>query len=127
MQSHYGTAREQNVDVERCVAKFVVKKTLNEEFMFNLVASNGETILTSERYASKQGALGGVSSVKTNAPSDARYSRLTSKSGDPYFVLKAVNGEVIGTSEMYSSQSARDAGIESVKRNAPSATVEDKT
>lgn len=36
--------------------------------MFNLKASNGETIATSERYTTKQGALHGIESVKTNAP-----------------------------------------------------------
>jgi uncharacterized protein YegP (UPF0339 family) len=41
----------------------------------------------------------------------------------PYFVLKAVYDEVIGTSEMYSSTTGRDKGIESVKLNAPNALV----
>jgi uncharacterized protein YegP (UPF0339 family) len=43
------------------------------------------------------------------------------------FNLKASNGQVIGTSEMYSSVAARDAGIDSVKKNAPAASLEDKT
>ena len=48
------------------------------------------------------------------------------KSG-PYFVLKAANGEAIGKSESYSSESAAKSGIESVKKNAPSAKIEDQT
>lgn len=47
--------------------KFVLKKT-GDQFMFNLKAGNGETIATSERYTTKQGALAGIESVKTNAP-----------------------------------------------------------
>ncbi len=43
------------------------------------------------------------------------------------FNLKAANGEIIGTSEMYSSTSARDNGIESVKANGPDAAVVDIT
>lgn len=43
------------------------------------------------------------------------------------FNLKAGNGEVIGTSEVYSSESSCRSGIDSVKKNAPIAEVEDQT
>jgi len=42
--------------------RFELKNTASGEFMFNLKAGNGETILTSERYTSKQGALNGIES-----------------------------------------------------------------
>lgn len=103
--------------------KFVVK-TSGEQFMFNLQAANGQVILTSERYTSRDGALSGIASVRVNAPIARRYERHTSSAGEPYFVLKAGNGEVIGRSEMYSSASAMENGIESVKKNAPEASVE---
>jgi uncharacterized protein len=78
-------------------------------------------------YTAKASALSGIESVKTNSPLDARYDKLTSTSGKPYFNLKAANGQVIGSSEQYSSESARDAGIESVKSNGPAATTDDQT
>jgi hypothetical protein len=102
-------------------------KSSGTQYMFNLKAGNGETILTSERYVSKQGALNGISSVQTNSPFDFNYEKKTSSAGSPYFVLKAANGQVIGTSEMYSSTSSRDHGIESVKSNGPTTDVRDKT
>ena len=43
------------------------------------------------------------------------------------FNLKAGNGEIIATSEVYSSKAACENGIESVKKNAPVAPVEDQT
>ncbi|MBR4308702.1 MAG: YegP family protein [Oscillospiraceae bacterium] len=43
------------------------------------------------------------------------------------FDLKAGNGEVIATSEVYESEAACRKGIESVKKNAPIANVEDQT
>ena len=43
------------------------------------------------------------------------------------FDLKAGNGEVIATSEVYSSLDACKKGIESVKKNAPAAAVENQT
>ena len=100
-------------------------KPSGTQYMFNLKGGNHETVLTSERYVTKQGAQGGIASVKINAPFDVRYDRRNSTSNEPYFVLKAANGEVIGKSEMYSSTAARDTGIEWVKVNAPGApTIE---
>ena len=50
------------------------------------------------------------------------------KSGDGFmFNLKAGNGEVIGTSEVYNRRDSLDNGIESVKKNAVEAAVEDQT
>ena len=105
--------------------KFELKPTVNGEFMFNLKASNGEKILTSERYTSKAGADNGIQSVKVNAVIDSRYEDRVSSKSEPYFVLKAANGEIIGTSEMYSSAAARDNGKASVKNTAPDAVIED--
>ena len=43
------------------------------------------------------------------------------------FDLKAGNGEVIATSEVYTTEAACRNGIESVMKNAPVAAVEDQT
>ncbi len=107
--------------------KFELKKTSKGQFMFNLKASNGRIILTSELYRDKAGARDGIASVKKNAGRDANYERKTTAKGDPYFVLKAPNSEVIGKSETYSSTSAMNNGIASVKENAPGAAIEDTT
>jgi uncharacterized protein YegP (UPF0339 family) len=107
--------------------KYEIKKSSNGQFFFNLKAGNGEIILTSEMYKAKSSAEGGIESVRKNAPTDSRYDRKTSTSGQPYFVLKAANGEPLGRSETYSSTSAMENGIESVKKNAPDAKIEDLT
>ena len=106
---------------------FELKGASGGKFMFNLKAGNHEVILTSETYSSKSGAQTGIGSVKTNAPNDSQYERKKAKDDSPYFVLKATNNEPIGKSEMYSSASAMESGIASVKTNAPSATVKDLT
>lgn len=108
-------------------AKFVLKKTADGQCMFNLCSSNGQVILTSERYAQKAGALNGIDSVRKNAVIEARYDRGTSDSGKPYFRLKAANGQVIGVSQMYAGTDTCEAGIDSVKRSAATATVDDQT
>ena len=108
-------------------SKFELKKSKNDKFVFNLLAGNGQVILTSEMYDSKASALNGIESVKKNAPDGGRFSRLSAKDGSPYFTLKAANGQVIGQSQMYSGEKARDAGIESVQQNAPGAPTSDLT
>lgn len=107
--------------------KFDLKKSTNDQFYFNLKAGNGQVILTSELYKAKSSALNGIESVQKNALLDERYERKVSSKQEPYFVLKAGNGEPIGKSEMYSSTAAMENGIESVKSNAPEATVNDLT
>jgi len=105
------------------MGKFVITKRKNGEFQFNLKATNGQVILTSEGYTTKAACLNGAESVKKNSQVDARFDRLTAKNGKPYFNLKATNGQIIGSSEMYESEAARNNGIESVKKNAPDAGI----
>ena len=107
--------------------KFELKTSANGKFYFNLKASNGQIILSSESYETRAATENGIESVKKNAGDDARYERKTSAKGEPFFVLKAGNGEPIGRSEMYSSESAMENGIASVKDNAPDATIADAT
>lgn len=109
------------------MGKFVISKRTDGEFQFNLKAGNGQGILASEGYTTKAACENGIESVRKNSQDDSRFEKLTSKNGKPYFNLKASNGQIIGTSEMYESTSARDNGIESVKTNAPTATVDDQT
>lgn len=107
--------------------KFDLKKSAHGKYFFNLKAGNGQTILTSEMYESKTGATNGIESVKRNAPDDNRYDRKTSTNNEPYFTLKAGNGEPIGRSENYSSTASMENGIESVKENAPTAATDDNS
>lgn len=108
-------------------AKFELKKSKNDKFVFNLLAANGQVILTSEMYESRASALNGIEAVRKNAPNDGRFGRLSAKNGAPYFTLKAANGQVIGQSQMYSGAKARDEGIESVQTYAAEAGLDDQT
>lgn len=105
--------------------KFEIKQSKNGKFHFNLKAGNGQIILSSEMYESRGACENGIESIKKNAGSEARYEKRASAKGDPYFILKAGNGQEIGRSEMYSSDSACQNGIDSVQKNAPDATVVD--
>ncbi len=109
------------------MGKFEITTDNSGKFRFNLKAGNGQTILSSQGYASKSGCSNGIESVRKNSQDDARFERKTAKDGSPFFSLKAGNGEIIGSSEMYSSASAMENGIASVKKNAPEASVDDKS
>ena len=109
------------------MGKFEISKRKNGEFQFNLLAGNGEIILTSEGYASKPSCMNGVKSVMKNAGEVKRFESKVAKNGKFHFTLKATNGQVIGSSEVYDSQSTCENGIASVKKNAVDAKIEDKT
>lgn len=108
-------------------ARYEIKKTSDRQYLWNLKAGNHEIILTSERYTTKAAAEKGIESCRVNSPIDSRYDRRTATNGKPYFVLRAGNHEVIGKSELYNSEQARDNGIASCKTNGPTAPVVDLT
>jgi uncharacterized protein YegP (UPF0339 family) len=103
--------------------RFELKQSASGQYYFNLKAGNGQIILSSEMYNSKKAAENGIESVKRNAADSKRYERKTGQNNQPYFVLKAGNGEEIGKSETYSTESAMENGISSVMENAPNAKI----
>ena len=104
---------------------YVIHPAGDSQFHWDLKAGNAQTILSSQLYAAKAGAETGIQSCRNNSGDEVRYTRMTSKDTQPYFVLKSGNGEIIGTSQMYSSESARDEGIVSCKENGPSGVTRD--
>lgn len=106
---------------------FEIKTRTNGEYQFNLKATNGQVILSSEGYTTKVNCENGIESVRRNAQVESRFEKLVAKNNKYYFNLKATNGQVIGTSEMYETEAGRDNGIASVMKNAPDATINDLT
>lgn len=90
---------------------------------FNLLAGNGQVILTSQGYAERAGCLNGIESVRKNGGNAAMFEKKTSSDDKFYFVLKSTNGQVIGTSQRYASEAGCDNGIESVKNHAADAKL----
>ncbi len=107
--------------------KFEISKASNGQFHFHLKAANGEIILSSEMYEIKQSAHNGVASVQANCALDERYERKTNSAGKPYFNLKAANHQVIGNSEAYSTEEAREKGIAAVKKAGCTEVIVDLT
>lgn len=109
------------------MGKFVISLRKNGEFQFNLKATNGQIILTSEGYTTKSACLNGIESVKKNSQVEARYDKKVAANGKPFFNLKATNGQIIGSSQMYVNEKNMLNGVASVMKNAPEAPVVDTT
>lgn len=109
------------------MGKFTITKRTNGEFQFNLKSNNGLVILTSEGYTTKANCENGIESVKRYSQDESNFDRMVSKDRKIYFNIKAPNGQIIGTSQMYGSDFACDKGIASVKNNAAEARIEDKS
>ncbi|MCF7201343.1 YegP family protein [Pseudomonas oligotrophica] len=107
--------------------KFQLKKASNGQFHFNLLAGNGQVILSSEQYKAHASALNGIESVRKNAVREGAFEVKQASNGKHYFVLKATNGQVVGQSQMYASLASAEQGCDSVRRHAPDAALADES
>lgn len=119
------------------MGKFVIRKT-KAGVKFDLKANNGQVIATSEVYNSDAACKNGIASVQKNAPTAAvenqtvegytkeknpKFEIYADKAGEFRFRLKAGNGQIIAVSEGYTTLANCANGVESVKKNAPSAEI----
>ena len=103
--------------------KFVVFNGKDGKSYFRLKAGNGEVIMASQGYKSRKSCLNGIESVRKNSQDADRFEVRTAKDGRGYFVLKATNGQEVGRSQMYKSDSGCRNGMKSVAKNAADAAV----
>lgn len=99
----------------------------SKDYYFRLKAKNGQIILSSQGYSSKSSCENGVESVRKNSADAGRFERKEATNGKHHFNLKASNGQIIGSSQMYASKDGMENGIKSVQNNAPDAEVKDLT
>ncbi len=119
------------------MGKFVIKET-KTGIKFDLKATNGEVIATSEVYTAEVNCRKGIESVIKNAPVAAvenqtvegyavekhpKFEVYTDKAGEFRFRLKATNGQIIAVSEGYKALNSCMNGIESVKKNAADSEI----
>ena len=119
------------------MSKFVIR-TVNSGIKFDLKATNGQVIATSEIYTTEAACRNGIESVKKNAPianvenqteegwetlTHPKFEMYQDKAGEYRFRLKARNGEIIAVSEGYTAKAGCLNGIESVQKNAAEAEI----
>ncbi len=118
-------------------AKFVINET-KKGFTFNLKATNGEVIATSEVYNSKPSCKKGIASVQKNAElaeiedqtaktveekKNPKFEIYKDKKGEFRFRLKAGNGQIIAVGQGYADLAACKKGLTSIKKNAAGAAI----
>ncbi len=119
------------------MGKFVIRET-STGVKFDLKATNGQVVATSEVYASTDACKSGIESVRQNAPvaniedqtvegyaeqKHPKFEVYEDKGGEFRFRLKAKNGQIIAVGEGYKQKSSCMNGIESVQKNAPDAEI----
>ena len=119
------------------MSKFVIRNVASG-IKFDLKATNGQVIATSEVYTTEAACRNGIASVQKNAPVAAvedqtlegyevathpKFELYEDKAGEYRFRLKATNGQVIAVSEGYVAKASCVNGIESVKKNAVDAQI----
>ncbi len=120
------------------MGKFVIKQA-KTGVKFDLKATNGQVIASSQVYKSLATCKKGIASVITNAPiapiedqtvegfaaeKNPKFEVYTDKAGETRFRLKAKNGQVIAVSEGYKTMKNCMNGIASVKKNSVDAKIE---
>lgn len=103
--------------------KYVISKGKDGKEYFVLKAGNGEVIMQSQGYSSRLGCEKGIESVRKNSQNESSFAKKKAKNGRFYWGLNASNGQQIGKSQMYKSESGRNNGIKSVMKNAADAPV----
>ena len=121
------------------MSKFLIR-SVNSGIKFDLKATNGQVIATSEVYDTRASCLRGIESVRKNAPvaylenqtvdgwtakAHPKFEMYQDKSGEFRFRLKARNGKIIAVSEGYTTKASCENGIDSVRKNADVAEVEE--
>ncbi len=94
---------------------FETFKGADGRFYFHLVGRNGQIVLRSQGYSSKQAATRGIEAVRTNGVDPANFKVLVASSGQFYANLYAQNHEIIATSETYTRKFGAQRGIETAR------------
>ena len=121
------------------MGKYVIKEA-KTGFKFDLKATNGQVIASSQIYKSLRSCKKGIASVMANAPDagledqtvegfekvkNPKFEIYPDKKGEFRFRLKATNGQIIAVSEGYKTMKSCLNGVASVRKNAPDSQIID--
>jgi hypothetical protein len=104
-------------------ARVAVEQGATNQFRFNVYAANGQIVLSSESYTTDAAAFNGAFAVQDAATNSNNFALKTAADGRVYFTLTALNGQVVGTSQMYASLAAAKSGMASVQSTIKGITI----
>lgn len=93
------------------------------QFRFNYFARNGEILVSSEHYRTEAAAYNGAFAVQSEGQIDAAYDVKENASGGFYFTVQAANGEIVATSQQYTTRASAVDGMAALKALLPTITV----
>ena len=105
--------------------KWIVTKEEGGKYSFELHASNGEKMLSGGIYTSLAGARNGIETYKANIKK-GNFKIIQTKSGDYLFQLFTARGTLLAHGESYKSRASCESAMESTKRFAASAAIEEE-
>ena len=108
-------------------ASFILKQDLNNEYFFNFLDGEEETVLISGNYPDKTSAEEAIKDVKLNSLMSQQLAGGKTPNGEMFFVIKGSDGHVLVKSALYSSQMKMDNALHCVKDNACVAETKDLT
>ena len=114
-----GEATDEYADAESNAStpgKVDLWKSTDGQWRFHVVSGNGRTLMTSEAYTSRTGALNGVLSVLDNGIDPGMYRLNQTASGKYNLRLLAANSEIIAFTQAYATKSSATRAIGSCVR-----------
>ena len=111
-----------DVEKAKTMGKWVIKKKSEEDYIWNLIANNGEIILASESYSTAAGAKSGLPNIKESILQD-RFQIHSDKNDHFFFKLKNGANKLQGMGQVYNTKQSAKNSIESVKRFCDAAEV----
>ena len=92
-------------------ARVDVSASTTGGYHFNMFAKNGEVVVASEHYTTEAAAYNGAFAVQTDGQDTAAYTVQRSSDGNFYFTVKAQNGQIVGTSQLYTTTATAQAAV----------------
>ncbi len=113
---------ESQKSTKKLNGKWIIEKESDNEFVSKLLASNGEVMLTSEIYASEEGARKGVETIIRSVIAD-NFTIYQDKNNNYYFKIRSLNKRLVCVGEIYKSKDSCVKAYQSVKRIAESSPI----
>lgn len=102
---------------------FVITQLRNGDFQFDLKFNTGKTLLNGDGYPTIDCCINAIETVQRNSLNQHCFEKINSDNSSYYFILKSINGHIIGRSENFENQKRRDKIIEIVQKTAVKAKI----
>ncbi len=111
--------------VKRLNGKWQIVHKNDKEYIAELLASNGEVMLSSETYSTEEGAKNGIATI-IKGVENGNFVIYKDKGGDYYYKLKSATNKLLCVGAIYSTKEGCASAVESVKRIAADSPIQNQ-